>query len=264
MHPVLYQFQIGQFQLAIYSYGAMLALAFLLGIWVAGRRAPSRGMNPQLIVDLSLWVLVLSIIGARVLYVSTNWEYYRFHLWEILMVQKGGLVFYGGLIIGILTVVAFTRLKQMSFWQVADVMTPSIALGQAIGRIGCFLNGCCYGKLTSVAWGVQFPEQSPASQQFGPLHVVHPTQLYSTGANLLLFFFLLWIDPRRKFDGQTFWIYVLCYGIARFGLEFFRGDNQPIFGFLTLSQTISIFLFILAVAMLAFLAKRTRGHAGPV
>lgn len=256
MHPILFQYK----YLAVYSYGAMLAVAFLVGIWVASRRAPSRNLNPQQIVDLTLWVLIVSILGARSFYVASNWEYYQFHRWEILMVQKGGLIFYGGLIAGMLTVVLFTWLKKISFWQVADVMTPSIALGQAFGRIGCFLNGCCFGTPTDLPWGVQFPEKSPAALEFGPLHLVHPTQLYSAAANFLLFIFLLWFDRRRKFDGHTFCVYLLSYGALRFALEFLRGDNPAFLMFLSFSQTISIALIVFAALLLWLLSRRSQSY----
>lgn len=257
MHPVLFQWK----NIAIYSYGAMLALAFLIGISIAGRRAPSRGIEKNVIVDLALWILINSIVGARLLYIAMNWEYFQFHLWEILMVQKGGLIFYGGLIFGLLTAILFCRFKKLSFWKVADVMAPSIALGQGIGRIGCFLNGCCYGKLTDLPWGVQFPPESPASAEFGPLHLVHPAQLYSAGLDFALFFFLLWFDRRRKFDGQTFCLYVLGYAALRFGIEFLRGDNPHLFGFMTLSQMISAGLAALAFFLLWRLRRAPQSHA---
>jgi len=257
MHPILFQYKF----LAVYSYGAMLAVAFLFGISLASRRARKRGLEPHLMVDLCLFILISSVIGARSLYVVQNWDYYQFHLFEILMVQRGGLVFYGGLVLGALGGFLFVRWKKWRFWQVADILAPSIALGQVFGRIGCFLNGCCFGTLTDLPWGVQFPEKSPASLEFGPLHLIHPTQLYSSLMNFFLFLFLLWIDRKRKFDGQTFLFYIFFYGIIRFSIEFLRGDNPSMFLFLTLSQLISLLMVGGALYLFYRFSRQVRVHA---
>lgn len=249
MHPLLFQYKF----LAVYSYGAMLAIAFLFGISLASRRARKVGLNPNQIVDLCLLILITSIIGARLLYVGQNWDYYQFHRLEIIMIQRGGLVYYGGLIFGFLGALLFIRWKKWRMWQVADILAPSIALGQAFGRIGCFLNGCCFGTLTSLPWGVQFPDKSPAALEFGPLHLVHPTQLYSSLLNFALFLFLLWFDRRRKFEGQTIVVYLLAYGVIRFAIEFLRGDNPSMVAFLTLSQIISLLAIGVALVLMRIL-----------
>lgn len=258
MHSILFQYKF----IAVYSFGALLAIAFLCGMTLAGYRAKKAGLSSQQIVDFCLWLLIASIVGARGLYVLQNWDYYQFHLIEILMVQRGGLVFYGGLIAGFLFAFLFMRLKKWSFWQIVDILAPSLALGHAFGRMGCFLNGCCFGSLTNVAWGVQFPDGSPAAVEFGPLHLVHPTQLYSFVSLIILTLFLLWFDRKKKFQGATFLTYLVLYSILRFVVEFFRGDNPDFFFTLTISQFISCITFVAALILYKkFSSKSTYSNA---
>lgn len=223
MYPVL--FRIGPIQ--IYSYGVMLALGFLVATFLARRRANSIGMDGDAIVDICVFLIVFGLLGARLLYIILNLDYYKSVPLEAVMIWKGGLVWYGGLISAILASVWFLRKKRLPIVKTADLLMPYVALGQAIGRIGCFLNGCCYGKPTSSVLGVSF---NPAQG------TVHPTQLYESAAT---FFIYLILRRRKPGDGKTILLYLLFYSAFRFFNEFLRGDNPQVFIGLTVSQIIS-------------------------
>jgi len=229
MHPIL--FEIGP--LIIHSYGVMLALAFVVGIWFAIRQAKREEIPANTILDLSLVALITGIIGARILFVLRNLDYYLLHPFEIIMFWQGGLIYSGGLILGTLCVILFLKVRRLNIWKVVDTCTPSLAIGQAIGRIGCFLNGCCFGKPTDLPWGIKFPPKSFASyEQFSQGLIksvneyslpVHPTQLYHSFAALIIFLILIMVRRRKRFNGQLFLLYLLLYAIARSGIQFLRG-----------------------------------------
>lgn len=232
MYPVL--FKIGP--ITIYSYGVMLAVAFLVATFLARRRAIAEGFDGDAIIDLGLYLIISGIIGARLFYVLLNLKYYRDNPLEVLMIWKGGLVWYGGLMLAILVAIWFLRAKKLPVLKTADLIVPYVALGQAIGRIGCFLNGCCYGKPTSLKLGISFhPAQVP----------VHPTQLYEAAA---MFFIYLILRVRKVANGSTLFLYLILYSLFRFLNEFLRGDNPQVLLGLTFSQVISI--VILAVTII--------------
>ncbi|MBI3615515.1 MAG: prolipoprotein diacylglyceryl transferase [Candidatus Omnitrophica bacterium] len=227
MHPILFRW--GPF--TFYSYGLMLALGFLGAIRLAARRALRLGLNPTQIQTLGVVVLLGGIAGARAAYVALNWAAFRSNLLEIIRLDHGGLVFYGGLAGGILTGIWTVRKAQLPLWITVDLMVPPLVLAHAIGRIGCFLNGCCYGKPSSVPWAVVFPPETVPR---------HPTQLYESGALILLFFLLKAVERRRPRPGTVFLIYGFSYGIWRFFIEFLRGDNPAAACGLTAFQWASI------------------------
>lgn len=217
MHPVA--FQLGGF--TVHWYGVMVALGFVAGIWTAARRAPLAGMKADTVFDIGPWIILGAIIGARFLYVVSYWneQFAGRPFVEVFMVHHGGLVFYGGLIGASLGVILFTALKKVSLWRMADVLAPSIAIGYVFGRIGCLMNGCCYGKACDLPWAIHFPadhETYPAG--------VHPTQIYESALNLFFFLGLEWLFRRRKFDGQIFATYLVGYACLRSFVEMFRGD----------------------------------------
>lgn len=229
MHPVL--FYIGP--VALYSYSAMLALGFLAAVTLASRRARAARLDPARIQTLS-WVMILcGIVGARLTFVVLNWELFRSDPLEIFRLRHGGLVFYGGLGLGLGAGVLTMFFKKLPIGKTIDLMTPPLVLAHAVGRIGCFLNGCCYGKPTSLPWGVSFPGE-------GILR--HPTQLYESAGLLILFFLLKRIERSSPVPGRLFLIYGLSYGIWRFAIEFLRGDNPAALAGLTPFQLISLFL----------------------
>lgn len=253
MHPVL--FKLGP--VTIHTYGVLVALAFLAGITIASREAARKGIDKDLMVDLCLYLLGAAIIGSRLLEVAVDYRYYMQHPLEIVMIWKGGLVFYGGFILAVLTGVWFMNRYNMPLWTTADILAPCIALGQSIGRLGCFSAGCCYGKPTDLPWGVTFTDPGSLAELGVPLH---PTQLYESAGTLVIFALLWLFRKKTKFSGQLFWMYVIMYSVLRFCLEFVRGDQVR--GFvniasftLSTSQAVSIMAFLASVVMMARLKK---------
>ena len=228
MHPILVK--IGPIQL--YTYGALLATAFLTAIYTAMRAGEREGIKPEFIADAGILVILSSIIGARLFYVI----FYDFqntleHPRELLKLQQTGLVFYGGLILAVVAGIVFCRFRKVSVPVIVDIAAPSVALGQAIGRVGCFMSGCCYGKPASVAWAVTFPYLE---------HARHPTQIYESIATFTIFLALITFRKRRTRVGQVAWLYVVLYSLCRFGLEFMRGDNPELALGMTVSQIVSL------------------------
>ena len=245
MHPIL--FHIGP--VTIYSYGVALAVGFLLSVYFASQKAEETlGIDPAIIYSFAITVIILGLVGARIFYVFNDWGYFRQHPAEIVMFHRGGLVYYGALIFGSIGGVLYLKNQKLSVLDVADVISPYIALGHGIGRVGCFLNGCCYGS----------------SALFDRFLLVFghgtrmPIQVVSTVANLGIFLFLLSMYSRRRFQGQILALYFLIYAAVRFGLEMFRGDPVLMWGSLRISQGISIALFIFGAVMYVNLSKKNK------
>ena len=252
MHKIAFQF--GSF--TIYWYGVLVALGFLAGLWTASRRALHDGIRGETIVDLGPWLILGTIIGARGLYVISYWreDFAGNPLWQMFNIRGGGLVFYGGLVGASLACVLYVRLKTLPLWKIADILAPSIALGHAFGRIGCLMNGCCYGRVCQLPWAIRFPNQSEVWRQHW-LHglvgqddrsaPVHPTQVYEASLNLALYLLLATLYRRKRFDGQIFALYLLCYAAQRAFVEMFRGDYTTYYlnGHATPAQVFSIFIF---------------------
>ena len=267
MYPIL--FKLGPFNIFgleigpifVYTYGLMVALGFLSAIITAVKFAKRKNISEEVILDLSLWILIFSIVGARILYVILNFSYYKDNPVEIIQVYKGGLVFYGGFIGGIITCIWYTYTHKLSLWQIGDIFAPGIALGQGIGRIGCFLRGCCYGKPTSLPWGVTFPPDSLASYLYGNNHHIHPTQLYASVINLSISGFLTWfmVNNKAKFDGQIFILYVILYATGRMFTEIFRGDvERGMLGPLSTSQIFAVIFIIAGIIMYKYLCMERK------
>jgi phosphatidylglycerol:prolipoprotein diacylglycerol transferase len=210
------------------------------------------------IADLTVpWLLLGSIVGARVMFVATYWrdEFAGKPLWEIFMIQRGGLVFYGGLIGAALSVIGYARLKHLPLWKLADILAPSVALGSVFGRIGCLLNGCCFGRACDLPWAIRFPLDHHTGG-----HPVHPTQVYDAALNLLLYLGLAWVfRARRKFDGQIFAIYLMCYAVTRSTVEFFRGDysDAHLHGRFTPAHLLSVGIFVAGITLFFVLRSRS-------
>jgi phosphatidylglycerol:prolipoprotein diacylglycerol transferase len=240
-------------------YGIMMAVAFLAGLWTATQRARRVNVSADTIADVTLWLMAGSIIGARIVYVLTYWkqEFAGGPFSEVFMIQHGGLVFYGGLIGASLATGAYLLWKKLPVWKLADVFAPSIALGSVFGRIGCLLNGCCYGRACSLPWAITFPKDNPLHP---PTYPVHPTEIYDSLLNLLLYLGLAWLFRHKKFEGQVFATYLIGYSICRSIVECFRGDYPPDHihaGFLTSAQLLSIPIFALGI-FLALVLSRVR------
>ena len=257
-------------------YGILVALGFLFGFWTASRRAPLSGIHGEKVLDSGLWLLIGSIVGARFLYVISYWDNLMANPlfpnapWtEIFMVQRGGLVYYGGLIGASLACIAYCRVHKVLLFKFADILTPSIALGSVFGRLGCFMNGCCYGRVCDLPWAVRYPHQSDVWQQHFKMGIaepngasapVHPTQIYDSLLNLGLYFGLSWLYRRKKFDGQVFAVYLLCYAIMRSFVEYFRGDYTAphMHGGLTPAHLVSIGIFVTGIIFYVVLSRRQK------
>ena len=263
MHPIA--FQLGP--LTIHWYGVMITLAFLAGLWTATRRARRENISAEKIADVTLWLMAGAIAGARFVYVTTYWreEFASQPLSEIFMVQHGGLVFYGGFIGAAIAGFIYIRWKKMPLWKTADVLAPSIALGSVFGRIGCLLNGCCYGRPTNLPWAITFTNPQAHDLSGTPLDIpLHPTEIYDALLNLALYGFLAWLFRRKKFDGQVFATYLLCYAVMRSFVECFRGDYTDLHKHLNLTpaQWIGIPIFVAGLALAAVLSRRAELKRG--
>jgi phosphatidylglycerol:prolipoprotein diacylglycerol transferase len=223
MHPIL--FQLGP--VTIYTYGVLVAAGVLLGLWYARRQAPRAGLDPDQVWNLGIYMVLAGLILAKVWLVLSSWDYYFAHprdIFSIATFQSGG-TFYGGLAGSVLMIVVYTYVQKISVLAVLDTFCAALPLGHAIGRLGCFAAGCCFGKPTSLPWGVTFT--NPLAQQLAgtPLGIpLHPTQLYEVALELVNFVLLVWLGARQRFTGQILGAYLVLYGMERGILEFFRGD----------------------------------------
>jgi phosphatidylglycerol:prolipoprotein diacylglycerol transferase len=255
--------QIGSFYLP--TYGVILAIAYLVGIWLLRRKARAEGLPEQKIFDFSLYVLAAAILGAKALLIIVEWRHYASNPRNLVEVLRSGGVFYGGLIAATTVGIWYMKRHRLPAWKVADMGAPSIALGEAIGRWGCFAAGCCYGKPTDGPLGVRFTDPFAHDAVGTPLDVpLHPTQIYLSINAFLIFLILQWAYRRRTFDGEVFWLYVLLYAITRGLIENFRGDSVRGFlipGVLSTSQFIGLIGAAAAVGMLVFLSRRRSAEA---
>ena len=254
MHPIL--FESGSFTL--YTYGVLLAAAYLLGLQFAVVRARARGLDRQRVLDLGIWIIVGALAGAKLLLLVTDLHQYSGSPRALVDLVRSAGVFYGGLVAAVGVAFVYMWRHRMPLWTTTDAFAPGIALGHAVGRLGCLMAGCCFGRPTSVPWAITFHNPAASLNSDTPLGVpLHPTQLYEAGAELVILSVLLWLERRgRSFPGRTFWTYMLLYTAARFVIEFYRGDPRGTVGIFSTSQFVSLILAPLAVAMLVFLARR--------
>ena len=239
--------------ITIFGYGLMLFFAFVGSMNLAARRARREKLDPEIIYDLALWVFIGGLVGARGLYVAQYWGTKVTTFWEIFEIWKGGIVFYGSVIGGVVAFLVYRGFRAFPVRAVLDAIAPALALGIAIGRIGCFLNGCCYGDACALPWAVSFPRHSPAWQtevaqgliapNASTSLALHPTQIYSTIDGLILMVLLMAFYPLRRRDGEVMGLLMLTYPITRFLIEYLRND-EGIFAFgMTISQCISAGIF---------------------
>lgn len=227
MHPEICK--IGPF--TIYSYGLMLVAAFFIGATLASRQAKRERLDPELVFNLAFIAFIFGVIGARLFYLAHNFRYYLNNPLEMIMLQHGGLSWFGGLIAGSFAAAAYLKKKKIAVYKFLDLIVPFLALAQAIGRIGCLLNGCCFGK-TAI-----------------------PIQAYSSLLLIVIFIALRFLQGRPHREGAVFFAYLLLYSIKRFFVEFWRLDNETVFLNLTLFQVISLIFFIFSLFKLALLLK---------
>lgn len=260
MHPFL--ISIGSFHLP--TYGTLLVLAILGGIYTAVRLGRRSGLDSALILDFCTWLILIALVGAKVLMVLTEWSYYRANPGEIFSFSTlmAGGVFYGGFLAALFFTIWYVRVQKLSFWKLADVLAPGVALGQSVGRLGCFSAGCDYGKPTTAPWGVVFTNTFAHEVGGVPLGIrLHPAQLYESLTTFAIFGLLLWWFPKKKRNGDVFLAYVGMYAVARFFLEFLRGDEDRGFLFHHLLST-SQFIALLALAGIAAVAIWRGFHRG--
>lgn len=241
MRPVL--FELGP--ISIYSWGVMVAIGFLVGLFLARSEARRVKVSPDAITDLAIYLLVAGIIFGRLVYILFDLSYFKENLLRIFMIQEGGLAIHGSLLGGVLVGYWFSRSHKISFGKIADIIAPSLILGQAIGRIGCFLNGDSYGKVSTLPWAVQFVGLSERR---------HPTQLYEAVLNLLVFIVIWKLRDKKKFDGYLFLIYLILYSIVRSAVEIFR-SSEYIFKPLTYAQGASILIVLVSYMIIRFHKK---------
>lgn len=241
MYPVICK--IGP--VAIYSYGVMLAVAVGLCSYLLKKKALRVGFNGDVIFDFVFWMVLGGIIGARIFYVFLNFEFFVRHPSEIVMLRHGGLAWQGALIVGIVVGFIFIQKKSLPLWETIDLVAPYAALGQAIGRVGCFFQGCCYGR--EISWGIYFPVHHTR---------LHPTQLYSSFGLLIIFFILRKYQCCKKRPGQVFILYLILTSTQRFIIEFFRADHSILFLGLSIFQVICLgIMFISFYANILFKSR---------
>jgi phosphatidylglycerol:prolipoprotein diacylglycerol transferase len=248
----------------LHTYGVTLAVAFLVGLWMVARRARREGLEVARVTDLSIFVLIAGLIGAKLFMVIVEWRHFsrQFEWRDVGSLLQSGGVFYGGLLVALPVAWWYMRRHRLPAWRVLDVLSVGLVLGQAIGRLGCLAAGCCYGRRCDCAWAVTFRDLEAWRTLGTPLDTpLHPTQLYESTAALLIFFLLVWIAPRKRFHGQVALIYLLAYSSARFVIEYFRGDpGRGLFfgGSLSTAQAVGILIVIATLAIWPYLAKKQR------
>lgn len=242
MWPIVIQFG----SLTIYSYGLSLAIAALICGWLMARDAKRFSIPVALIYDLMFYTVIAGIIGARIFYVAMAWDYYHDKPLEILLLNQGGLAWQGGFVGAVMAGIIFAKWRRISIPILFDLAAPYIALGQAIGRLGCFANGCCYGK--PVSWGIYFP-----------LHhaKLHPTQLYEAVSLAIIYVLLKSLAAKKHNPGMIFVGYLWLVAIERFVVEFYRADQMAVLGPLSLFQWIAVGIFIAGIIIYLITHKKT-------
>ena len=256
----LFRWEPGPFTL--HTYGLLLAIAFLTGLYVASRQARKAGLDSNRVADLGIYVLIAGMLGAKLLLVVVDFPHYRANPDELLSIFQSGGVFYGGLLAALPVAAWYSRRHGLPGWATADALAPGVVIGQSIGRLGCFSAGCCFGKPASVAWAVTFRDAYANRYVGTPLDVpLHPTQLYESLLTLGIFFLLLRIASRKTFNGQVVVAYLALYAVARFVVEIYRGDaarGMVLGGLLSTSQLIAVLMLLAAAALTPYLMKRQR------
>lgn len=228
MNPIAFNI----FGLSIRWYGILLSTGIMVGILLAYYEAKRLGRNPEYIIDLSLWCVPAAVIGARIYYVLLEWDYYNGDIMRMINIREGGLAIHGALIAAVISGYIFTKIKKISFWETADIVAPSIIIGQAIGRWGNFMNGEAHGGPTNLPWGIMVDGIK-----------VHPAFLYESLWNIGVFLILIFYRKKKKADGEVFLLYGILYSIGRFWIEGLRTDSLMFFG-MRAAQLISLAIII--------------------
>ena len=240
MNPVAFEI----FGLSIRWYGILLSTGIMVGIWLAYNEAKRLGKNPEYIIDLSLWCVPASVIGARIYYVLLEWDNYDGDIMRMINIREGGLAIHGALIAAVLAGYIFTKVKKISFWETADIVAPSIIIGQAIGRWGNFVNGEAHGGPTNLPWGIMVDGMK-----------VHPTFLYESLWNLGVFLILIYYRKKKKADGEIFLLYGILYSLGRFWIEGMRTDSLMFMG-MRAAQLLSVAVIVVFSIILYIIRHR--------
>ena len=256
MHPIL--FSIGDWP--VYSYGVLLALAYLAGLQMAVIRARRQGIDATKVMDFGIYLIIAALVGAKLMLVVVDFDYFRSRPGELLSLVRAGGVFYGGLLAAFAVGLWLVRRYRLPVWTTADLVAPGIALGHVVGRLGCLAAGCCYGRPTDVPWAITFTNPLAAANVGTPLDVpLHPTQMYDAGAELVILVGLLLTERKgQTFAGRTFWLYMLLYAVSRFVIEFYRGDERGMLLGMPTSQFASVLIVPIAIGMFWRLRARAR------
>jgi len=259
MHPIL--FEIGRWP--VYSYGVLLALAYLAGLQMAVIRARRAGVDAAKVMDFGIYLIIAALVGAKLMLIVVDFRHFRVQPADLWSLVRAGGVFYGGLIAAFITGVWLVRRYQLPMWKTADLIAPGIALGHIIGRFGCLLAGCCFGRPTDVPWAITFTDPVAYANAGTDLNTpLHPTQLYDAGAEFLILILLLATERRGKpFPGRTFWLYILLYAISRYIIEFYRGDPRGVVFGMSTSQFVSLLVVPLSLIMLVRLRRKSEPTA---
>lgn len=251
MYPVL--LKIGP--LTLHTYGLLVATGLLLGISLALREGKKVGYDPQVIMDMVFYIVLAGIIGSRVLYLIQNFSDYRDHPVDMLKIWQGGLSFHGALLFALPVGWSLMKKAGYPFWGFFDVLAPSIAIGQAMGRVGCFFAGCCHGAPTTLPWAVTFHNPQSLAPTGIPLH---PAQLYTAGALVIIFFILIRFRHHARFTGQVACLYLMLHSAFRFGIEFVRADERLFLWnhAISVTQLISVLLFLAGLIMYGVLRQK--------
>jgi len=244
--------------LTIHAYGLFFTLGVIVGLLVAFRFGLDEGINSLVILDMGFIIILFALIGSRLAYVIINISYYRDHVLDILKIWDGGLVFSGGLIAVLLVLGWYSKFNHLTFWEIGDLWAPSAAIGQGIGYLGCFLAGCCYGKPAEVEWGVVFTNPN----SLAPLNIpLHPTQIYGALSGFIIFFVLIKLYAKKRFEGQIFIWFLILHSTAQMFLERFRGDARGLIpgSDMTINQ-FSALLFLFASVIVLFIRKPKTNH----
>ncbi len=232
------------------SYGLMLAIAFFASLMVGMRRAESRGISREYIAELAFWVVLFGIAGGRLYFVLEHYGDYVHRPWRIFFLWEGGLGIYGALLSGFIAGVIYVRKRGLSFLKTSDVTFSVLPLGQGIGRIGCFLAGCCYGAPCECPVGVVFKDP----HSLAPIGVrLYPTQLFESLAGFVIFLILSFLFNRVKEEGLITSLYMILYGLARFTIEFYRGDTRSYIGPISTPQFFSLFFIFVGILLLVYI-----------
>ncbi len=241
----------------VHAYGLFVALGFLAALTVTTKLAKSEGILPEQVMDMGFIIILFGIIGSRIGYILIKLTYYIQRPFDIIKIWEGGLVFSGGIIGVLLAIGWYAKRHQLSLRKLADLWAPAAALGQAIGRIGCLMMGCCYGKPTQVKWGIVFSNP----KCLAPLDIaLHPTQIYSSISGFIIFLIVLFVRSKKRFDGQVFLWFLIIHSTARLAIERFRWDDRgSLLGTdISLTQFLTVLILISAVVTLMIVRFKTQ------